>query len=256
MPRKRGNPSWGTSYFTSKGAAVRYYKDYEGDLESAKHAVEIKLREGSIHIGKPPLKAGQRLSTTDGGKRYMIVEENTRRNPFSLFKKYYVTCDGKKFGPYHTMAKAKKVAETVARVLDKPAKILGAVKSTTNPSVRKRKRRTTMTKKEAEAKAIKTSQLNGRPFKVTRVVYSNGESGWDVTPATGWHKANPKRKRNSWLKRAITRSKYMVLDGEGHPVHTGRDLSKTEALKIAKAARRDGEKGIRLVKSNPRRRRR
>lgn len=141
MPRKRGNPSWGTSYFTSKGAAVRYYKDYEGDLESAKHAVEIKLREGSIHIGKPPLKAGQRLSTTDGGKRYMIVEDNTRRNPLSLFKKYYVTCDGKKFGPYHTMAKAKKVAETVARVLDKPAKILGAATTRTNPSIRKTKKR-------------------------------------------------------------------------------------------------------------------
>ncbi len=65
----------GTSYFVSRSAAVRYYKDYEGSIEDSKRAVATKLREGSIHIGKPPLKPGERLTTTDGGKRYMIVEQ-------------------------------------------------------------------------------------------------------------------------------------------------------------------------------------
>jgi hypothetical protein len=41
---------------------------------------------------------------------------------------------------------------------------------------------------------------------------------------------------------------YMVLDREGLPVHTGRNLSKREALSIAKEARKDGEKGIHLVR--------
>lgn len=60
----------------------------------------------------------------------------------SLFKKYYVTVDGKKFGPYRTMAKAKKVAVTVARVLDKPAKIMGAAQAkVTNPKRRAKYRR-------------------------------------------------------------------------------------------------------------------
>ena len=153
MARRRGNPSYGTSYFVSKSAAARYYKDYEGDLESAKHAVETKLREGSIHIGRPPLKAGQRLSTTDGGKRYMIVEENTvRRNPLFSFKKFYVTCDGKKFGPFKTKAKADSTAEKIARVLDKPAKVLGEVKGATNPKRKRKATRKRVTKRKRTTK--------------------------------------------------------------------------------------------------------
>lgn len=138
--KKRGNPSYGTSYFVSKSAAVRYYAAYEDDPKSA---VELKLREGSIHIGKPPLKPGQRLSTTDGGKRYMIVEDNATRvrgrgrNPIPGFKRLFVVCDEKKFGPYRTMTKAKSMALKVARVLDKPAKIMGEARKTaaaaTNP---------------------------------------------------------------------------------------------------------------------------
>ena len=70
-------------------------------------------------------------------KIFVTKKSNPRkRNPLSLFKKYYVTCDGKKFGPYKTMAKAKSTAEKIARVLDKPAKIMGA---TANPR-RKAKR--------------------------------------------------------------------------------------------------------------------
>ena len=59
-----------------------------------------------------------------------------------------------------------------------------------------------------------------------------------------------KAKRHT--KRALGRTGYMVLDADGLPVHTGRDLSKREALQIAKDARKDGEKGIHLVKSGKR----
>lgn len=62
--------TYGTSYFTSLSAAIRYYKDYGDDAAS----VRSKIRQGSIHIGKPPLKPGERLGTTDGGKRYTITE--------------------------------------------------------------------------------------------------------------------------------------------------------------------------------------
>ena len=55
---------------------------------------------------------------------------------------------------------------------------------------------------------------------------------------------------NPTMKRLFDFGGYMVLDENGHPVHTGRDLSKTEALKIAKDARKVGEK-VHLVRSNP-----
>lgn len=53
----------------------------------------------------------------------------------SLFKNYYVKCDGKTFGPFKTKAKADKTAQAIARVLDKPAKVMGQPKSmrVTNP---------------------------------------------------------------------------------------------------------------------------
>lgn len=65
----------GTSYFTSESAAIRYYRDYEGGSTiAASHAVERKLREGSIHIGEPPVKLGERLTIIDDGARYAITE--------------------------------------------------------------------------------------------------------------------------------------------------------------------------------------
>lgn len=91
--RKRNYSKWGTSYFTSKSAAVRYYKAYGDDAAS----VDRKIKEGSIHVGKPPLKAGQTLSTVDGGKRYAI-EENPKatipRNKW-VTAKIRVTSSGK-----------------------------------------------------------------------------------------------------------------------------------------------------------------
>ncbi len=73
-PQKRNPMRYGTSYFVSRAAAIRYYRDYGYD--NVADAVARKLREGEIHIGKPPLKAGQRLGVTDGGKRYEIIEQN------------------------------------------------------------------------------------------------------------------------------------------------------------------------------------
>ncbi len=75
--KKKNGPRWGTSYFVSLSAAKRYYKDY-GDDEAS---VRRKVAEGSIHIGKPPLKPGQRLFLLDGGKRYGIEEVDTKSNP-------------------------------------------------------------------------------------------------------------------------------------------------------------------------------
>lgn len=67
--------TYGTSYFTSESAAIRYYRDYEnGSTMAAARAVETKLREGAIHIGEPPLKIGQRLAIIDAGTRYAITE--------------------------------------------------------------------------------------------------------------------------------------------------------------------------------------
>lgn len=64
----------GTSYFTSESAAIRYYRDYEnGSTVAATRAVATKLREGSIHIGEPPVKLGERLSIIDDGARYAIT---------------------------------------------------------------------------------------------------------------------------------------------------------------------------------------
>lgn len=60
----------GTSYFVSKAAAVRYYA-YEHATESD---IDRKLAEGLIHVGKPDLKPGDRLSTIDSGTRYAIEE--------------------------------------------------------------------------------------------------------------------------------------------------------------------------------------
>lgn len=72
------NPTrFGTSYFITKSAAIRYYRPYGYD--DPKAAVERKLREGEIHIGRPPLKAGQRAQIISGEGRYEIVENPRKR---------------------------------------------------------------------------------------------------------------------------------------------------------------------------------
>lgn len=54
------------------GKAAQYYRDYEGDDGYA--AAQRKVREGSIHIGKPTLKPDEALQIIDNGTRYAIVE--------------------------------------------------------------------------------------------------------------------------------------------------------------------------------------
>ena len=63
--------TWGTCYFVNHEAAVKYYGAYE--LDAAK-AVETKLKEGSIAIGKPMLRSGQTLIVIDGGTRYAVCD--------------------------------------------------------------------------------------------------------------------------------------------------------------------------------------
>ena len=64
-----------TSHFVSKGAALAYYLDYYGNsADAAIAAVNGKLENGEIHLGAPPLKPGERLTTIDDGRRYAIEE--------------------------------------------------------------------------------------------------------------------------------------------------------------------------------------
>lgn len=70
---------YGTSYFPTRGNAIRYYRDYEG--KDAATAVDRKLAAGEIHIGKPPLKPGDVLTIEDC--RYHVTE-GVMRPPFAV----------------------------------------------------------------------------------------------------------------------------------------------------------------------------
>ncbi len=60
----------GTSHFVSFNSALRYYA-YEDATDTD---IDRKISEGLIHIGKPALKPGQKLSTIDDGTRYAIED--------------------------------------------------------------------------------------------------------------------------------------------------------------------------------------
>ena len=66
----------GTCHFVSYAAAVSYYRVYEASFPEARRAVNRKLADGEIRLGKPETKAGERLVTIDGGRRYAIEEES------------------------------------------------------------------------------------------------------------------------------------------------------------------------------------
>lgn len=65
----------GTSYFTNKEMAKRYYA-YEAATEAD---IDRKLEEGLIHIGKPELKPGELLTTIDNYARYAVTKLITRK---------------------------------------------------------------------------------------------------------------------------------------------------------------------------------
>lgn len=66
--------TYGTCYFVNRPMAVRYYRETEQSLKDAVAAVDRKIAEGQIHIGRPPLKDGDTLMVIDGGARYAIHE--------------------------------------------------------------------------------------------------------------------------------------------------------------------------------------
>ena len=66
--RSRRRTSCGTAHFVDWQAAVRYYAPYGYD----RAAVRRKIEEGEIHLGRPPLKEGERLTIIDEGTRYAI----------------------------------------------------------------------------------------------------------------------------------------------------------------------------------------
>jgi hypothetical protein len=65
----------GTSYFVSRLKAYEYYKAYGCTVQN----VDTKIAEGEIHIGQPPLKAGENLVIIDNGTRYAIQQEERTR---------------------------------------------------------------------------------------------------------------------------------------------------------------------------------
>jgi len=64
--------STGTAHFRSVHDAVEYYRPY--GYEDVKYAVECKLRDGEIHIGRPSVKPGESLRIDEDG-RYWIKED-------------------------------------------------------------------------------------------------------------------------------------------------------------------------------------
>lgn len=65
---------WGTSHFVSRFDAINYYcTQCSITFAQAERAVDTKIREGSIHIGKPVLAPGEILMHLDDGKRYGIM---------------------------------------------------------------------------------------------------------------------------------------------------------------------------------------
>lgn len=97
----------GTSYFVSGPAAVRYYRDY--GLEP--HHVQNKIDAGEIHLGKPDVKPGQRLSVIDDGTRYAITGEPIKIKPDNYLL-------GHKVGGYNYMKKSDTTLWNVEKVVD------------------------------------------------------------------------------------------------------------------------------------------
>lgn len=123
---------YGTSYFASRSAAIRYYKGYGDDAAS----VDRKIKEGSIHIGRPPLKAGATARLIDGGTRYEVTENPLRRlNPNRLSPVAFTVKGKRHTGKAKLVGGKVKIFVTpgVARKLNprlrNPAYTIGQIKS-------------------------------------------------------------------------------------------------------------------------------
>lgn len=64
---------YGTSHFESYSAALKYYKPYGYD----NLAINRKISEGEIHIGKPQSKPGEKVLLNHSEGRYFIEEKQT-----------------------------------------------------------------------------------------------------------------------------------------------------------------------------------
>lgn len=66
----------GTAYFVSRAAAVRYYRPYDrpATLTEGVAAVDRRIAEGLIHIGRPDRPLGHRLVLIDDSTRYGVEE--------------------------------------------------------------------------------------------------------------------------------------------------------------------------------------
>jgi len=87
---------YGTSYFPYRAAAVAYFRPYGYtrmefggvEVDDTEAAVAQKIAEGSIHIGKPPLKPGETcrlVGSAQYGWRYYVKAASTAsRGPSDL----------------------------------------------------------------------------------------------------------------------------------------------------------------------------
>jgi hypothetical protein len=89
-----------------------------------------------------------------------------------------------------------------------------------------------MTRKEAEVKAIETAEINGRPFKVVPVTYSNGEQGWDVSPEGD--EMTQTNRISGWAAIEYAEQHDLRLNKYTDPIEDARaDLTTEEAREIA-----------------------
>ena len=179
------------------------YKTF-GYLKKAKEFAQRMANETGVSVG---------IYKNGGSGSWTMRPKKT--NPFGLFKKFYVTCDGKKFGPFSTRAKANKTAVAIARVLDKPAKILGEAKTTANPK-RKRRNPTVRTGKFKGSMSKGAMTRRRTPAQVGRAFgtpknkrYLVGVSGHTGSYAYAAKMETAKKKGRSIAKRYHT-SKFFV----------------------------------------------
>lgn len=62
-----------TDYYPSRALAEAFYETR--GVPNAIRRVTHLLDHNEIHIGKPPVRTGQRVVTVDGGLRYAIYTE-------------------------------------------------------------------------------------------------------------------------------------------------------------------------------------